>query len=317
MEARIDTKKDIIISFHANDRATAEWIFYQLRDAGYSAGMYLWNCRTDYPFGAAMRRDAAHGSRVVVLLSASYLCEQLTMQEWVKAASENLHEGTSSLFAVRFDLCDTEKFLPGIPYLDLVGQRGEAARDWLIARLQSDDQQDLLLFVSLTEAQNLGSSASNGKLLQYPFSTFTLTQLKAAGWREERRFDPSHYERFLEAKGYTVFPVVTEFLTRFGGLRIARPSWRLPGNIHWFHFAVDIVGAAPSKSQIEDDIADIQTPLCLIGNAYDAWMPMVMDTDGNVYISFEGLHYLGASGEDAIEALCTNRPIEGFEGNHL
>ena len=68
------------------------------------------------------------------------------------------------------------------------------------------------------------------------------------------------------------------------------------------------------------DMEDLGLPLCPIGDAYPSGIPgapMVMDPKGMVYIADNGLHDLGASGEDAIEALYANRPVKGFADDHL
>ena len=154
-------------------------------------------------------------------------------------------------------------------------------------------------------------------LEMYNYSAVTVTALHAAGWTENRHFDTAHYEELLHEEGYTTFPAVLTFLNKYGGLEIAFPMWRFPGYKDFFHFEVDKILPRIFTSTIDLYAEDIGTLLCPIGDVSDGSATMVMDPSGAVYLAVEGLHDLGTSGEDAIEALCTNRPVKGLADDHI
>ena len=51
--------------------------------------------------------------------------------------------------------------------------------------------------------------------------------------------------------------------------------------------------------------------LCSVGEASDAYMILAMSSDGEVFGGFDDfLCYIGNSGDDAIEALCSGREVQ-------
>ncbi len=144
----------------------------------------------------------------------------------------------------------------------------------------------------------------------YAFSKITTEALKGAGWSDTYRFDTRQYERRHAVKGCTVPKVVLEFLTRYGGLTItaARKSGKRP-------FLSDLV-LIPEYAAEGDYCDDWASRAQVIGvNAlypigdYAELMWLVMSDEGKVYGGASpDIHYMGDSGEDMIETLCTNKP---------
>jgi hypothetical protein len=178
----------------------------------------------------------------------------------------------------------------------------------------------------------------------YPFSPIALQQLHDAGWTEDRRIDISDYERKVQELGFEPFPCVQEFLQCFGDLVIGRPAVRQDEPS-----APDVIGLGtprpivirpPFRRNVVD--MEIWTAPSIISNIHashlvstvavsitpqlyfaDWCMPevecyrMYMDPAGIVNMrekTGEGLCRIAISGQDAIEALLTDRPAISGEG---
>jgi hypothetical protein len=139
------------------------------------------------------------------------------------------------------------------------------------------------------------------------FSKQTMVTLHIAGWSEEYQYDTTEDERLLKAEGYPVFPVVLEFLKRFGGIRFRYPNHINYGS-EFASFGAAVAVASTLSERVQLDEEELGAPLCLIGICYSGNMWVMMDKDGYVYTDYGNcLFLLGTSGEDAIEALCTRR----------
>ena len=85
-ERREDERKDFIVSHGRADRAWAEWVAWQLTEAGYTVELAVWDWAAGQNAMTAMS-DALHrGDRVVALFSAAYFDRsRYTTEEWSSA----------------------------------------------------------------------------------------------------------------------------------------------------------------------------------------------------------------------------------------
>jgi len=114
------------------------------------------------------------------------------------------------------------------------------------------------------------------------------------------------YRACLLNEGYPWFPAVAEFLEEFGGLTI-RFGRREQVEV----LKLDACKAAEDR-WFPDYYAPIidRAQLCAIGLVYTDHLLLFMDDAGNVYGGYdEFLYFVGSSGTDAIEALCSNRAL--------
>ena len=75
--------KDFFISYRSTDRFWAEWIAWQLEEAGYSTVLQAWDFRPGSNFVLAMQRAAAEAERTIAVLSPAYLSGSYTQSAWV------------------------------------------------------------------------------------------------------------------------------------------------------------------------------------------------------------------------------------------
>jgi hypothetical protein len=64
---------DFFVSYTAADRAWAEWIAWQLEDAGYSTVLQAWDFRPGDNFVVRMRDALETAERTLAVVSAAYL----------------------------------------------------------------------------------------------------------------------------------------------------------------------------------------------------------------------------------------------------
>jgi len=164
------------------------------------------------------------------------------------------------------------------------------------------------------------------------FSQKTINDLHHAGWYEGRKCKPfSEYKRLLNQENFELSETIEQFLKSFGGLSIKYSNdvfeqfFRSFGplfvkNLHTkardatgdFHF--DVVKAVHRVDPLwvlVDYSKRVGEPLCIIGEAFRRDMVLSMSHTGKVYAGADDfLVYVGTSGEEAIEALCTGRELE-------
>ena len=146
----------------------------------------------------------------------------------------------------------------------------------------------------------------------YPFSETTLNELFKAGWTPERQIDTKEYERLLRDKGYVVHPVVVDFLRSFGGLKMMHENGFGVDDRDLFHFNIKLALSETCNENVQADAELVGFPLCLIGEMFSGDLWLTMDATGKVYASDLSIRLVGDSGADAIEAICTTRPVRGL-----
>jgi TIR domain-containing protein len=64
---------DFFVSYTGADRAWAEWVAWQLEQAGYQVIVQAWDFEPGDNFVARMRDALEHADRTLALISAAYL----------------------------------------------------------------------------------------------------------------------------------------------------------------------------------------------------------------------------------------------------
>jgi tetratricopeptide (TPR) repeat protein len=128
-------KKNFFISYNKADRAWAEWIAWQLEEAGYSTVNQAWDFRPGGNFILDMQRAATQCERTIAVLSPDYLRSKFTQPEWAAAFAQDPTGEKSTLLPVRVRECDLTGLLPQTVYIDLLGLEESAARDVLLASI--------------------------------------------------------------------------------------------------------------------------------------------------------------------------------------
>jgi tetratricopeptide (TPR) repeat protein len=119
--------RDFFISYTSADRAWAEWIAWELEEAGYTTLIQAWDFRPGMNFVTEMQKGAAESSRTLIVLSKQFLESGFTQAEWTSAFSKDPAGENGLLIPVRVAECEPPGLLRARIYIDLVGMRAEEA----------------------------------------------------------------------------------------------------------------------------------------------------------------------------------------------
>jgi hypothetical protein len=123
--------KDFFISYTAADRQWAEWIAWQLEEAGYSVVIQAWDFRPGGNFALDMQK-AAEAERTIAVLSPDYLQKPFPQAEWAAAFAQDPTGDGHRLLPVRVVECSPKGLLAQIVYIDLVNRNETEAKDELL-----------------------------------------------------------------------------------------------------------------------------------------------------------------------------------------
>jgi hypothetical protein len=125
-------RKDFFVSHAGADRAWAEWVAWQLTDAGYTVELDVWDWAAGQNFMTAMSDSLDRCDRVVALFSAAYFeRERYTIDEWTAAALHAPGTGEGRLIPLRVEDVPTTQIpaiLRPLQFRDLFGVDEEHAR---------------------------------------------------------------------------------------------------------------------------------------------------------------------------------------------
>jgi response regulator RpfG family c-di-GMP phosphodiesterase len=128
--------KDFFISYNKADRAWAEWIAWQLEEAGYSVNIQAWDFRPGSNFVLDMHRAVRESERIIAVLSPDYLTSHFTASEWAAAFARDPSGEQGLLLPVRVRDCELQGLLPQIVYIDLLNADESKAKDILLAGIK-------------------------------------------------------------------------------------------------------------------------------------------------------------------------------------
>ncbi len=74
--------KDFFISYSSLDEDWAEWIAWQIEEAGYSTMMQKWDFAPGSNFAIEMDNAVNYADRIILVLSEHYLLSDFTKPEW-------------------------------------------------------------------------------------------------------------------------------------------------------------------------------------------------------------------------------------------
>jgi tetratricopeptide (TPR) repeat protein len=118
--------KDFFISYTSADRKWAEWIAWQLKEAGYEVFIQAWDFRPQDNFIAEMDQAAREAKTTIAVLSPAYLRSRFTRDEWTVAFAKD------TLLPVRIADFEVEGLLRVRVYIDLVNRDEAQAREELL-----------------------------------------------------------------------------------------------------------------------------------------------------------------------------------------
>jgi TIR domain len=131
---------DFFISYNRADVGWAKWIDWQLRVAGYSTVVQVFDFRPGCNFVAEMDAATREAERTIAVLSPDYLTALFTHPEWGAAFARDPKGEKRLLVPVRVRDCELSGLLAQIVYVDLVGAAEKGAARTLLEGLQADSR---------------------------------------------------------------------------------------------------------------------------------------------------------------------------------
>lgn len=138
MPSATPDRRDFFISFNSADRAWAEWIAFELEQAGYTTIYQHWDFSPGSNFVLEMHKAASRADKTIVVLSPNYLDAVFTQSEWSAALVQDPAGAKRTLIPIRVEPCQPPGILAPIVYCDLVNLGEEAARDRLLVLAQGN-----------------------------------------------------------------------------------------------------------------------------------------------------------------------------------
>ena len=125
--------KNFFVSYNKHDRTWAEWIAWQLEEAGFSVVIQAWDFTGNWI--EAMNRAMQESERTIAVLSPHYLEAVYTRSEWAEAFRRDPTGQLDLLVPVKVAPVKPTGILAQIVHVDLVGAADEAdARERMLAR---------------------------------------------------------------------------------------------------------------------------------------------------------------------------------------
>jgi len=124
--------KHFFISYNSADKNWAEWIAWQLEEAGYTTILQAWDFRPGHNFVLEMDRASKEAERTIIVLSPDFLSSSFTPSEWAVAFKKDPTGEKGMIVPVRVRKCEPDGLLSTISRIDLMGLDEEAAKKALL-----------------------------------------------------------------------------------------------------------------------------------------------------------------------------------------
>lgn len=131
-----ETIRNFFISYTAVDRQWAEWIAWELEEAGYTTILQAWDFTPGSHFVTAMHLATQITERTIAVLSRAYLESAYSEQEWQAAWADDPSGVERKLLVLRIEDCPRPGLLGQVVSEDLFGVGKELARTRLLAAVQ-------------------------------------------------------------------------------------------------------------------------------------------------------------------------------------
>ena len=146
----------------------------------------------------------------------------------------------------------------------------------------------------------------------FEFTAETKKVLIESGWYAGRHINIDTCKDALTKANYKLSQRVAQFLSEFDGLRIKFYRPEIP---EYAELNLNCVAAAEGVNALWplDNYYHRtgQKDLCVIGQAFSNHLTLMMAVDGMVYGGYDDfLCFIANSGEEAIEAICSNQTFK-------
>jgi len=134
--AGTDSRWDFFVSYTAVDLAWAEWVAWQLEDAGYRVLIQTWDFVPGSNWQRRMQEGVRLSARTIALLSQAYLASVYGEQEWQAAQASDPQGFERKLLPIRIEECPRPGLLGSVVSIDLFDLDHARAKDYLLDRIR-------------------------------------------------------------------------------------------------------------------------------------------------------------------------------------
>jgi TIR domain len=129
--------RDFFVSYAHEDHEWAEWVAWQLEQAGYTVLFQKWDMVAGTNWVKLMRQGISASKRTVVVLSEHYLSSLYGEAEWSSAWADDPLSEQRKLLILRITECERPDVLRWIVSVDLFGRTEKSARELLVESVKN------------------------------------------------------------------------------------------------------------------------------------------------------------------------------------
>jgi TIR domain/WD domain, G-beta repeat len=132
------SRRDFFISYAPADTRWAEWIAWELENAGYNVLLQAWDFVVGTNWVSAVQDGIATSDRMIAILSKAYLESVYEQNEWQSAYLADRQGFERKLIPIRVESCARPGLLGLLVSLDLFDLGDDAARDLLLRMVEAN-----------------------------------------------------------------------------------------------------------------------------------------------------------------------------------
>lgn len=133
-----DSKKDFFISYNSADKNWAEWVAWQLEDAGYTVEIQAWDFKAGSNFVIKMQEATSKSKKTIAVISPEYLNADFTQPEWASAFVQDPKGENRILIPILVKDTNLEGLFKSITYIDLRGLEEISAKNKLLEEIKEE-----------------------------------------------------------------------------------------------------------------------------------------------------------------------------------
>jgi TIR domain len=127
--------KDFFVSYTNPDQPWAEWIAWQLENAGYTTIIQAWDFHAGSNFVSDMQRAATETECTIAVITPAFFTSPYTEAEWTSAFSNDPAGAKRKFLMVRVEDVKPIGLLKTMVYIDLVGLKADEASERLLKQI--------------------------------------------------------------------------------------------------------------------------------------------------------------------------------------
>lgn len=128
--------RDFFVSAAEDDQGWGSWIAWYLTKEGYTVRLESWALLAGSRSVEVLNEALESSKRTIAVLSPAYLASKQVQTAWGNAWLDDPAGLERTLIPVRVAPCEPGGLLRGIRYIDLVGLREDAARQYLVEQIR-------------------------------------------------------------------------------------------------------------------------------------------------------------------------------------